>query len=172
MSQGPWPRSICVSLMGGFLPICAVTHGSLAHWPSKEGSVSESVCVCLSVCERGRGGSRVCCLRFLPLLLPGPPDLALFIWLTPHPAGFNSNVTSKRPSLTQASSATTDLSPTLFFQSPHPLFSTISLTSSQAVFVHTFLNTWLPHNTGNPPPPLQPRGGRRVGVWRGLSKHP
>ena len=73
VSQGPWPRSICVSLMGGFLPICAVTHESLAHWPFKEGSVSESVCVCLSVCERGRGGSRLCCLRLLPLLLPGTP---------------------------------------------------------------------------------------------------
>ena len=172
--------------MGGFLSICAVTHRSLIHWPSKEGSV---VCVCVCVCvrererdrqtdrqtERQRGAGYAApdtCRSFCPEPHLPAPNLTLFAWLTPHPSGFNLNVSSERLSLTQASSTTADLSPTSFFHSPHPFFSTVSLTSSHAVFVYTFLNIWLPHNTGNPPPLLQPRGRRRVGMWRVLSKHP
>ena len=115
------PLHLC-SLMGGFLPICAVTHRSLTHWPSKEGSVSESVCVCLSVCvcEREREGSRVCCLRLLPLLLPGTPPPPPCPLPDPLHMAHSPSCTSERPSLTQASSTTTDLSPTLFFHSPHP----------------------------------------------------
>lgn len=102
------------------------------------------------MCVREREGSRVCCLRLLPLLLPGTPPPPPCPLPDPLHMADSPSCTSERPSLTQASSTTTDLSPTLLFHSPHPLFSTISLTSSHAVFVYTFLNTWLPHNTGNP----------------------